>query len=369
MEPRTLFGGPRSPRNGSKVDANAGIRPGASGPVPSGSGNPVHSAYRPFVDELSELVMLCRRERASRYNIRALERELGTLSQRLDEDRLEAQHSEVKSRRRRARDVERLEGRIPRLYDQVSAALARLRGMRSDNHQLWQAIQRGINKLYELQPAMVNDVFKPEKPRLSPLFHERLRRAKTGRELRDVDVEALRNADQRAVESHGSMMASTTVLTNCINGIELGDASARGNLADAMTELERQIRAHQALLAEQERVGARVEMRRRRQRYLESNLCLDIAAPILEAEGMLYPDRLRTSATDLDEDGEPVIFAVDEGQQLTDDQYEAIRQEARKAYLWVNSVTAMRNTLEQSYDLEYGRFRQRRPDADSVAFE
>ena len=112
-----------------------------------------------------------------------------------------------------------------------------------------------------------------------------------------------------------------------------------------------------------------LELRHHKQRDHEMPVMLDLAAPILEAEGLITRDRLRFSQVEEEAPGEPMIFSDDPAYQLTDDQFDELLEDYNEAVRETDRIREVDADRERNYPEYLAEFLRAHPDHSREAFD
>ncbi|KAK5675983.1 hypothetical protein LTS10_011272 [Elasticomyces elasticus] len=281
--------------------------------------------------KLSLTVVAHRKARLIRYQLQRLRREHKDVGRELDDlkvARLALQLEQPRERRRievheRDMKIEQLQPEFQRLTEAIS-------DLESQNSKTVMALRQCADRVYDLEPHVSNDVFRPDAVLpMPPALLAMLRISKAGSWM-------LQDYRAKEQEAESKVRASLELLNSGKDLVQLYiDAAAHEagipslHLPGAMKGLQREIESHRIALRHRDLAKAMAERRDLEQLLHEDETFPDVVAPVLEADGRLEPDRLRTSPLDLNESGERFIYIDDPASRLTDAQLDGLKRRAR----------------------------------------
>ncbi|KAK4901511.1 hypothetical protein LTR27_001283 [Elasticomyces elasticus] len=314
-------------------------------PVPTGSGDLAQSAYGPFIDGLTEGVLALRRTRALYYHLLRAEREHKDVAMELDDAEVKRIEDELKHpRQRRRANLPEHDANIAKLrptFEQTAQEVEQLREQLAKSRKEARDISEMV---FSLEAQVTNDVFRPDLGVIlnlhsSPGLFSQLRLAKAGEFLLKQCEAAVRTAEEEVRKSAAELRSDASRLKTLAGDCE----QPPPDMLELMAELQRRMDAHRGFLHGQVVAQARAYRRDIDQRNIVEELFLDIAAPVLEADGRVPEDQLHSALLDRDENGERFVYQITLDYRLTDAQ--------RDRYLdnfhdWYNEANRRRNVLD-----------------------
>ncbi|KAK5724711.1 hypothetical protein LTR15_004758 [Elasticomyces elasticus] len=159
-----------------------------------------------------------------------------------------------------------------------------------------------VGRVYELEAQATKEVFRPcGVLHLPPRLYKMLRVAKAAAWLLEDDRLMQQETEDKIERSRFALRNAITVVKYHIGIAECGTQDNHAGLVAAMADLQGQVDGHRALLRDEKYAKAKTERRELEQRYVEEDLFLDVVGPVLEADGRVEKDVLRTSLVDFDQ--------------------------------------------------------------------
>ncbi|KAK5724448.1 hypothetical protein LTR15_004493 [Elasticomyces elasticus] len=283
----------------------------------------------------------------------------------LDDAEVKRIEDELKHpRQRRRANLPEHDANIAKLRPTFEQTAQEVRQLREQLAKSRKEARKISEMVFSLEAQVTNDVFRPDLGVIlnlhsSPGLFSQLRLAKAGEFLLKQCEAAIRTADEEVRKSATELRSDANRLRTLIKDCE----QPPPDMLDLMAELQRRMDAHRGFLHGQVVAQARAYRRDIDQRNIVEDLFLDIAAPVLEADGRVPEDQLHSALLDRDENGERFVYQITLDYRLTDAQ--------RKRYLdefhgWCDETNRRRDVLEallEQRDETLAAFWTAQPDA------
>ncbi|KAK5724450.1 hypothetical protein LTR15_004495 [Elasticomyces elasticus] len=303
--------------------------------LPTGSGAPKESAYGkpamsqvfdleqalpdifagPFLQALTDGARAHRRARAIIYEVQRTEREHRVVAAELDGARLE------RLKYHRPRTVPRyLDVALQDLNEGFRSRTVKLEQLRPRVEAAKMEARAIAVRVYALEPSVTNAVFRPDPPDIPIGLHTSPRlfgmlRGNLALETFPIYVASLLEDDRKQEQlaesgvrrSAARLKDAAARVQHLINLAERGEHMTESEMP-SIAALQREIETHRIALENWSVSKARTERRDLDQWLYEEEMFLDVVAPVLEADGRIAEDRLRSSNLGRDQSGERRVF-------------------------------------------------------------
>ncbi|KAK4958087.1 hypothetical protein LTR10_004512 [Elasticomyces elasticus] len=263
----------------------------------------------PFLQALTDGARAHRRARAIIYEVQRTEREHRVVAAELDGARLE------RLKYHRPRTVPHyLDVALQDLNEGFRSRTVKLEQLRPRVEAAKKEARAIAVRVYALAPSVTNAVFRPDPPDIpiglhtSPRLFGMLRGSK---EAHWLLLEDDRKQEQLAASgvrrSAARLKEAAARVQHLIDLAERGEHMTESEMP-SIAALQREIETHRIALENWSVSKARTERRDLDQWLYEEEMFLDVVAPVLEADGRIAEDRLRSSNLGRDQSGERRVF-------------------------------------------------------------
>ncbi|KAK5698577.1 hypothetical protein LTR17_023528 [Elasticomyces elasticus] len=294
--------------------------------LPTGSGDATRSAYGPFLDGLTEGAQAHRRARAINYEIQRTQREHHDVAGELDEARIEL----LRYQRQRTVPPD-LHARLEEFNEGFRARTVKLEQLMPRLKAAKEEARTIAVQVYALEPSVTNAVFRPDPPDVplglhtSPKLFGMLRSSKEAHWVRSCCLPILfftktchnllleddRKQEQQAksgvCHSAARLKEAAARVQHLIDLAEQGEHMTEFGM-ESMASLQRRMDGHRTAIEGWKVLKAKTERRDLEQWLYEEEMFLDLVAPVLEADGRIEVDRLRSANIDRNQSGERYVF-------------------------------------------------------------
>ncbi|KAK5759568.1 hypothetical protein LTS12_010260 [Elasticomyces elasticus] len=303
-------------------------------PSPTGSGAASISPYESFLQALTDAVEAHREARLIKYQLQRLQREHKKLGRSMDDLRLARLSTQLEQPRELHRIALRdQDAEIGRMQADFERTIPAITDLEVQNRKTAIALRQRADRVYALESRVSNDVFRQDAVLpMPPALLTTIRLGRAGIRLLEDDRTAETEAESELRVSLDSLHNKRSLVQLYIDlaAHEAGIPSL--DLPGAMTDLQRHMENHRSAIRCRDAAKARADRRQQEQLLYEGDMFLDEAAPILEADGRISPDRLRYSVVERTESGERFIYRNSAESRLTDAQRDDLSREARAFY-------------------------------------
>ena len=327
--------------------------------------------YGTIMETLLKAVKLARRRREFFWEIRSRRKDNETFTDQLDTTRLEIQYAirGVKASDGNAETEEDLEEEVAEMETTIEKNTTLLSKHQKALDRQDKLLGRHLKRIYALQKHIKNTSFRSDTPQFSPLFWRQLRLLEVGAELVESETNEAKHARSMYILAQAAVREAILLVQANMEEVERDRSRSLQPLQYAVLKLNHAIalcRWHATRLDQMEHT---LELRHHKQRHHEMQVMLDLAAPILEAEGLITRDRLRFSQVEEDAPGEPMIFSDDPAYRLTDDHFDELLEDDNEAVRETDRIREVDADLERNYPEYLAQFLRAHPDHSREEFD
>ncbi|KAK4901777.1 hypothetical protein LTR27_001549 [Elasticomyces elasticus] len=312
-----------------------------------------------------------RRARSLGYQYQRLEREHREVGKNLDATRLKRLQVFIEGPRKRRRTIVRgHDAALDILRPQFQAHTMLLDELAKQHSHAKVESRKMADQVYELEAQATNEVFRPSGVlHLPPRLYKMLRVAKAAAWLLEDDRLMQQETEDKIERSRSALRNAITLVKYHIGIAECGTQDNDAGLVAAMADLRSQVDDHRAFLRDEEYAKAKMERRELEQRYVEEDLFLDVVGPVLEADGQVEKDVLRTSLVDFDQNGERLVFRCVATGRLTEAQSDRYIDEIAAFPAILDKYQAMVAGIKAVRDTQWRTFWIANPNAEEGPFD